>query len=75
MGDVLARLIDKAADFVAPQGTPGDGWRQLIKTHYTGGKWPDDKLGPPPGAKNCKVPPEIVRELGLNQKAMMGPSS
>jgi hypothetical protein len=44
-----------------------DGWRLQINSRPPG-PWPVPMLGPPPGSKECLVPPEIVRELRLTER-------
>lgn len=39
-------------------------WRTTI-TRYANGRWPVDRLGPPPGHAKCVAPKHIVEELGL----------
>src|SRR5262249_46699633 len=39
-------------------------WRGSI-AKYANGTWPVDKLGPPPGHRDCKVPEHILVELRL----------
>jgi len=75
LGDVLAKLVDKAADSVAPRAdaAPGDDWKQLIKAHYVGGVWPTQILGPRPGERGCLVPLAVQRELNLNHGSTGGP--
>lgn len=45
---------------------PLDRWRQGI-TQFANGRWPVDKLGPPPGHERCVVPPSLVAELRLTE--------
>lgn len=41
-----------------------DAWRSLV-TKHANGDWPIYYLGPPPGARGCVVPKEIVEEFEL----------
>jgi hypothetical protein len=73
MGDVLARLIDRAGD-TAPTATGSKGGmmsletcRRLLEVYPIERKsdWRRDHFGPPPGEPGCWVPPEFIQELGF----------
>lgn len=81
LGDVLCKLIDKAAS----QGSTGkaagpfwkdpaklaamthERWRVLIAEHAIN-DWPSEHLGPAPGKPTCVVPKQIVAELRLCER-------
>jgi len=44
-----------------------DQWRGSIAKHANG-IWPIDKLGPPPGHRDCRVPAALIAELDLAAK-------
>jgi len=44
-----------------------DQWRGSINKNANG-HWPEDKLGPVPGRKDCKVPQRIIDELRLLER-------
>ena len=48
-----------------------DQWRGSIHK-YANGIWRVDKLGPPPGHRECVVPKHIVDELSLTEKYTSG---
>jgi len=81
LGDVLAKLIDKACEQPTAPGAgvlwwqdaekvaqiSDDQWREMI-SQWAGKVWPPDKLGPAPGSKRCVVPARIIVELRLTEK-------
>jgi len=47
-----------------PDTMSDSGWTYFVKSHRAGTvSWPD-RLGPPPDAKGCRAPPEILRRHG-----------
>lgn len=75
LGDVLAKLIDKAHAQPSSMGTgskPWDRWSaaewkaQIAK--HANGIWPADRLGHPPGSKLCAVPDAVVTEERLTER-------
>ena len=46
-------------------------WRNSIEK-YANGMWPVDRLSPPPGSPDCKVPRHLVKELRLEEKYTSG---
>lgn len=54
------RDVAKVASITEPQ------WRTSI-AKYANGTWPVHKLGPPPGHRECVVPPAIVAEMRLTE--------
>lgn len=77
LGDVLAKLIDKAAalaprsplwwqDPRAVAAVTDEQWRALIAEHAIG-VWNVSELGPPPGSHKCVVPAHIVAAMKLDQ--------
>jgi len=75
MGDVLAKLIDRAGEAVpATSGRPGQGavlpsdrCRQILENYPIRDMrdWQRDIHGPLPNEPGCLFPPDLIRELGL----------
>lgn len=78
LGDVLAKLIDKAASMPEQRSAPwwqdaaavamvtDDQWRELI-AKYAVQIWDVRELGPPPGSHRCVVPRHLIAEMKLDE--------
>lgn len=84
LGDVLAKLIDKAGQVKAGGGTAkpqGPWWQDATRVaatsldrwreliaEHAGKFWPGVHLGPPPGQPGCIVPKQLIEELKLCER-------